>query len=107
VYAAHHTRFPYRRPDSNGACTGVTSICAIGGYALESRCHQGQRIVYDTITELGWAQDARTHPIKVIIDQLLSKPWNATTPAPPPPGKKETRRGGGPAGLRFRRRRTA
>ncbi|TRM57156.1 Alpha/Beta hydrolase protein [Schizophyllum amplum] len=75
-------------PIPMGACTGVTSICAIGGYALESRCHQGQRIVYDTITELGWAQDARTHPIKVIIDQLLSKPWNATTPAPPPPGKK-------------------
>ncbi|KAI5831372.1 alpha/beta-hydrolase [Schizophyllum commune Tattone D] len=81
-------------PIPMGACTGVTSMCAIGGYALESRCHLGQRIVYDTITQLGWAQDVRTHPIKVIIDQLLGKPWNATKIGPKP-GEGEPKQGEG------------
>ena len=43
-------------------------------------CHLGQTIVYDTITKLGWGADARSHPIKVLIDGVLKvepekSPW--------------------------------
>ena len=55
-----------------GACTGVTSLCAIGGFALETRCHLGQVILYDTVGQLGWSVDVRNHPIKVVIDKVLS-----------------------------------
>jgi putative lipase involved disintegration of autophagic bodies len=69
-----------------GTCTGVTSFCYIGGFALESRCHLGQVILYDTVRKLGWSVDARTHGIKVIVDRLLAddSEWRtkdeATTP---------------------------
>ena len=35
------------------------------------RCHLGQIILLDTVKELGWGVDPRTHPINVIIDRLL------------------------------------
>ncbi|KAJ7588464.1 Alpha/Beta hydrolase protein [Mycena floridula] len=38
---------------SMGQCTGVTPVCAIGGYALESQCHLGKIIRYDTLGLLG------------------------------------------------------
>lgn len=55
-----------------GTCTGVTSLCSVGGFALETRCHLGQVILYDTVQKLGWSVDIRNHPIKVIIDKLFS-----------------------------------
>jgi len=60
------------QPIPMGACTGVTSLCAIGGFALETRCHLGQVILYDTVGQLGWSVDVRNHPIKVVIDKVLS-----------------------------------
>ena len=56
-----------------GACTGVTSLCSIGGFALETRCHLGQVIQYDTVQKLGWSVDVRNHPIKVLLDKILSE----------------------------------
>ncbi|KAF9528233.1 Alpha/Beta hydrolase protein [Crepidotus variabilis] len=60
-------------PIPQGTCTGIASICAIGGFALETKCHIGQVILYDTVSKLGWSVDARSHPIKVVIDRLLSE----------------------------------
>ena len=55
-----------------GTCTGVTSFCSIGGFALESRCHLGQVILYDTVQKLKWSVNARNHGIKVVVDNLLA-----------------------------------
>ena len=58
-------------PIPQGACTGFGSACSQAGYALETRCHLGKSIVYDTVGQLGWAVDVRTHPIKQVIRRLL------------------------------------
>lgn len=42
---------------------------------MESRCHLGLSIVYDTVSNLSWSVDVRTHPILTIIERLLSEPW--------------------------------
>ncbi|KAJ8508738.1 hypothetical protein ONZ45_g9023 [Pleurotus djamor] len=62
-------------PIAMGVCNGVTSLCAIGGYAMESKCHQGKVILFDTVTDLGWSVDSRTHGIVVVIDKVLSTSW--------------------------------
>lgn len=62
-------------PIPMGVCTGTLSTCAIGGFALESRCHSGKTILYDTVGRLGWSVDIRTHPIHIIIDYLLKDDW--------------------------------
>ncbi|KAK0473742.1 Alpha/Beta hydrolase protein [Armillaria novae-zelandiae] len=62
-------------PIPMGTCTGVTSTCATGGYALESRCHMGKLIKYDTVKKLRWSVNVQNHPIKVIIDNLFNEDW--------------------------------
>jgi len=54
-------------------------MCAVGGFALESRCHTGQVILYDTVQKLGWSVDVRNHGIRVVADRLLSEDadWKA------------------------------
>ncbi|KAG6852102.1 hypothetical protein C0991_003114 [Blastosporella zonata] len=59
-----------------GACTGVTSACAIGGYALETGCHLGKVIRYDTVTRRKWSVSVSGHGIKFIIDKLLNEDWD-------------------------------
>ena len=39
------------------------------------RCHLGQSIVYDTVSNLSWSVDIRTHGIVNVIDNILNKPW--------------------------------
>jgi len=75
--STHHVTHVYHTADPvpMGACTGTYSACYIGGFALETHCHLGRSIVYDTVTKLKWAVDVRTHPIKVVIDQVLSLDW--------------------------------
>ncbi|KAH9944828.1 alpha/beta-hydrolase [Amylocystis lapponica] len=65
-------------PIAMGTCNGVLSSCALGGYAMESRCHLGTSIVYDTVTNLSWAVDIRTHTVVNVIDKILSQPWAAS-----------------------------
>lgn len=31
--------------------------------------------MYDTVSNLSWAVDIRTHTIKTVIDRILSGPW--------------------------------
>ena len=58
-----------------GVCTGVSSVCALGGYALESRCHLGNVILYDTVTKLKWSVGVGNHGIRSVID-LLSEDFD-------------------------------
>lgn len=58
-------------PIPQGTCTGFVSPCTQGGFALETRCHLGKSIVYDTVNKLGWKVDVRKHVIKGIITQVL------------------------------------
>ncbi|KAF8802959.1 alpha/beta-hydrolase [Phlegmacium glaucopus] len=72
--STHHITHVYHTADPipMGTCTGMTSLCSIGGFALESRCHLGQVVLYDTVQKLGWSVNVRNHGIKVIVDQLLA-----------------------------------
>lgn len=54
-----------------GTCTGFGSPCYEAGYALESRCHLGKSIVFDTVEKLGWPVDVRKHVIKNVIHNVL------------------------------------
>lgn len=68
----HVTHFYHTAdPIAMGACNGVSSSCAIGGFAMETRCHLGQVIRLDTVSKLGWSVDVRTHGIQYVIDHLL------------------------------------
>ncbi|KAH9043272.1 alpha/beta-hydrolase [Lactarius pseudohatsudake] len=58
-------------PIPQGACTGFRSACASAGYALETRCHLGKSIVYDTVGELGWRVSVQSHPIKEVILRVI------------------------------------
>jgi lipase ATG15 len=60
-------------PIPQGACTGFSSPCASAGYALETRCHLGKSIVYDTVGKLGWRVSVQTHPIKGVILRILER----------------------------------
>ena len=42
---------------------------------MESRCHLGKTIVYDTVSNLSWGVDLRTHPIANMIEKILVDPW--------------------------------
>ena len=42
---------------------------------MESKCHTGQTILYDTVTVKGWSVDIRTHRIGEIINKVLADPW--------------------------------
>jgi len=62
-------------PIPMGTCVGVFSSCSIAGYALETRCHLGKSIVYDTVGQLGWSVNVANHGIVTVIDGVLSHPW--------------------------------
>ncbi|KAF9466596.1 alpha/beta-hydrolase [Collybia nuda] len=75
--STHHITHVYHSADPipMGTCTGVLSSCALGGYALETRCHLGKTIFYDTVSNLSWTVDVRTHGIVAVIEKILSEPW--------------------------------
>ncbi|GJE90754.1 alpha/beta-hydrolase [Phanerochaete sordida] len=60
-------------PIPQGACTGIGSPCASAGYALETHCHLGRSIVFDTVHKFGWRVDVRKHPIREVILNVLEK----------------------------------
>lgn len=43
--------------------------------SVPGRCHLGNSIVYDTVSNLSWSVDVRTHGIVNVIDKILSVPW--------------------------------
>jgi lipase ATG15 len=62
-------------PIAMGTCNGVLSSCALAGYAMESRCHLGKSIIYDTVSNSSWSVNVRTHGIVAVIERILSNPW--------------------------------
>ena len=58
--------------------------------ALESKCHTGQTILYDTVTVKGWSVDVRTHRIGEIINKILVDPWPGTEGDPGKPEVAES-----------------
>jgi len=38
---------------------------------LETRCHLGKSIVYDTVGKIGWRVSVQSHPIKRLILHVL------------------------------------
>ncbi|KAI5124566.1 hypothetical protein M0805_003086 [Coniferiporia weirii] len=59
-------------PIPQGTCTGIGSACAQSGYALETGCHLGKKIVYDTMTQYGWRADVFKHTIREVITKVLA-----------------------------------
>ncbi|KAI7899281.1 Alpha/Beta hydrolase protein [Cokeromyces recurvatus] len=57
-----------------GVCTGPSSSCWYGGYAMESRCHTGKVCIWDTVKENGWRVDIRLHRIHDVIENILKQP---------------------------------
>jgi len=58
-------------PIPQGTCTGIGSACTHAGFALETKCHLGKSIVYDTVGKLNWRVDVRRHVIKEVITRVL------------------------------------
>ncbi|KAF1837073.1 autophagy related lipase Atg15 [Decorospora gaudefroyi] len=56
-----------------GACNQATSVCTIGGYAMQSVCHTGQKCVYDTVKDFGWRMGIGTHKIVEVIRDVILK----------------------------------
>ncbi len=56
-----------------GTCTGFGSSCNAVGVALETRCHLGQTVKYDTITQLGWSSNIIHHGIAALVDGVLAR----------------------------------
>ncbi|KAJ1937212.1 putative lipase atg15, partial [Linderina macrospora] len=57
-----------------GVCTGRTSSCYYAGYALESKCHNGRLMVFDTVARRDWRLDIRHHRINEVI-YMVFEPW--------------------------------
>ncbi|KAI1791605.1 alpha/beta-hydrolase [Ganoderma leucocontextum] len=60
-------------PIPMGTCTGFGSSCNTVGVALETRCHLGQTVKYDTITQLGWSSNIIHHGIAALVDGVLAR----------------------------------
>lgn len=58
-------------PIALGTCTGLDSACTAGGFAMETGCHTGKRIVYDVVNVLGWKPNVQKHVIKDVIHKVL------------------------------------
>jgi lipase ATG15 len=65
-----------------GQCNTLTSVCTIGGYAMQSVCHTGQTCVYDTVKDFGWRVGATSHGILGVIKDVLEK-YNETAACEP------------------------
>jgi len=61
---------------ATGQCVGPHSLCARTGFALETKCHIGQSIVYDTGRYLGWSVGVLSHRMTQVLSELLSEDWD-------------------------------
>ncbi|KAJ1959859.1 putative lipase atg15, partial [Dipsacomyces acuminosporus] len=62
-----------------GVCSGRTSSCYYAGYAMESKCHLGRQMVFDTVARRDWRLDIRHHRINEVI-YLIFEPWGNLDP---------------------------
>ncbi|EJT96502.1 alpha/beta-hydrolase [Dacryopinax primogenitus] len=68
-------------PIAMGTCNGI-SVCSSAGFAMETRCHNGLVVRYNTVEEKQWSVDLRTHRISAVIDRVLSEDWQPGVPVP-------------------------
>lgn len=55
-----------------GNCNAWNSVCTIGGYAMEAKCHTGSICIYDTVKDKGWGRNARSnHGIGLVIKDVI------------------------------------
>jgi len=54
-----------------GKCVGKFSLCYIGGYNIETKCHIGKVCEYDAINKLNISESIFTHKLKYIIDKII------------------------------------
>ncbi|KAK9455243.1 Alpha/Beta hydrolase protein [Dipodascopsis uninucleata] len=52
-----------------GTCNGPMSICAIGGYAMETECHSGYECVYDNVRE-GTTMSIEYHKLSYVMELI-------------------------------------
>lgn len=62
-----------------GKCNGMFSLCYMGGYMMNTKCHIGNVCEYDTINRLNMKESIYTHVIKYVIENVIEK-WNNTLP---------------------------
>ncbi|KAI5782683.1 Alpha/Beta hydrolase protein [Geopyxis carbonaria] len=67
VYHFGHTADPIFM----GTCNGPTSVCSIGGYAMETRCHVGMECVYDVVGDHGWRMGMGYHGIQGVVKDII------------------------------------
>lgn len=58
-----------------GECVGSISACATAGFAMESKCHGGQVVLYDTERLLDWSSNVLTHRIATLVDDVFGMDW--------------------------------
>lgn len=62
-----------------GKCNGTFSLCNIGGYKIETKCHIGNVCMYDVIDKLNIKESIYTHKMDYIIKNIITQ-WNNTLP---------------------------
>ncbi|KAK7203351.1 Alpha/Beta hydrolase protein [Myxozyma melibiosi] len=59
-----------------GVCNGPSSICWMGGYAMETQCHSALECVYDTVNDKNWRVSSTNHRIRNVVEMIAS--YNST-----------------------------
>jgi len=54
-----------------GKCNGVLSLCYLGGYNIETKCHIGNICEYDAINKLNISESIFTHKLKYVIENII------------------------------------
>lgn len=62
-----------------GECKGRTSLCYLGGYNIETKCHIGKICEYDTKKYLQIKPSIFYHKLQFVIESVITK-WNNTLP---------------------------
>jgi lipase ATG15 len=62
-----------------GNCKGRLSLCYIGGYIVETKCHIGKVCEYDAINKLNISESIFTHKLKYVIDNIIPN-WETDFP---------------------------
>ena len=52
-----------------GTCNGA-ALCTLGGYAMQSQCHTGNKCTWDTVTDKHWRQTLLNHGIRACIKDV-------------------------------------
>lgn len=65
-----------------GTCNGITTSCYLSGYAMETKCRQGQDCMFMLPS---WIPNINTHRIDWVIENVLMKPEKHPLPVCAPP----------------------